>query len=209
MSETISERIQRDTALIDQLLAAYANLFLQVKQKPPDLVQVTALASVLHSFYNGLESIFVTIAKEVDGTVPTGDRWHRELLEQMGSATEFRDAVLPLPLRSQIQNYLAFRHYYRHAYSFFLRWEELRELVLPLTAVWDQTKAVLHQFAASLLDGSPEGERPYLILVVGHPGHERVRWNKYRYRFAFVVCSPLARLTICSLFPLANSIDSS
>jgi hypothetical protein len=150
LSETIAERIQHDVALIDQLLEAYADLLWQVEQRSPDLVQVTALASVMHSFYNGLESIFVTIAKEVDGTVPTGDRWHRDLLAQMGEANEFRDAVLPLPLRSHIQDYLAFRHYYRHAYSFFLRWEELRELVLPLTAVWNQTKAALNQFAASL-----------------------------------------------------------
>ena len=34
MSETKSERIQRDTALIDQLLAAYADLLLQVEQNP-------------------------------------------------------------------------------------------------------------------------------------------------------------------------------
>lgn len=150
MSETISQRVQRDVALIDHLLAAYADLLLQVEQKPPDLVQVTALASVLHSFYNGVESIFIIIAKEIDGAVPTGDRWHRDLLEQMGMANEFREAVLPLPIQLQLQNYLAFRHYYRHAYSFFLRWEELRELVLPLTAVWHQTRTVLNQFAARL-----------------------------------------------------------
>lgn len=150
MSETISQRVQRDVALIDHLLAAYADLLLQVEQKPPDLVQVTALASVLHSFYNGVESIFIIIAKEIDDAVPTGDRWHRDLLEQMGMANEFREAVLPLPIQLQLQNYLAFRHYYRHAYSFFLRWEELRELVLPLTAVWDQTRTVLNQFAARL-----------------------------------------------------------
>lgn len=150
MSETISQRVQRDVALIDHLLAAYADLLLQVEQKPPDLVQMTALASVLHSFYNGVESIFIIIAKEIDDAVPTGDRWHRDLLEQMGMANEFREAVLPLPIQLQLQNYLAFRHYYRHAYSFFLRWEELRELVLPLTAVWDQTRTVLNQFAARL-----------------------------------------------------------
>lgn len=74
MSETISQRVQRDVALIDHLLAAYADLLLQVEQKPPDLVQVTALASVLHSFYNGVESIFIIIAKEIDDAVPTGDR---------------------------------------------------------------------------------------------------------------------------------------
>ena len=150
MSETLSERIQRDVALIDQLLEAYADLLVQVKQEPPDLVQVTALASVLHSFYNGLESVFMTIAREVDSTIPTGDRWHRNLLEQMGEANELRDAVLSSSLLLQIQDYLAFRHYYRHAYSFFLLWEELRELVLPLTAVWGKTKHALNQFAASL-----------------------------------------------------------
>ena len=150
MSETISQRVQRDVALIDHLLAAYADLLLEVEQKPPDLVQMTALASVLHSFYNGVESIFIIIAKEIDDAVPSGDRWHRDLLEQMGMANEFREAVLPLPIQLQLQNYLAFRHYYRHAYSFFLRWEELRELVLPLTAVWDQTRTVLNQFAARL-----------------------------------------------------------
>ncbi|MBK8129049.1 MAG: hypothetical protein IPK53_08940 [bacterium] len=113
-------------------------------------MQVTALASVLHAVYNGVESSVISIANETDGAVPTGDRWHRDLLEQMGMANEFREAVLPLPIQLQLQNYLAFRHYYRHAYSFFLRWEELRELVLPLTAVWDQTRTVLNQFAARL-----------------------------------------------------------
>jgi hypothetical protein len=38
---------------------------------------MTALASVLHSFYNGLENIFLSIARHVDQQVPTGDRWHR------------------------------------------------------------------------------------------------------------------------------------
>jgi hypothetical protein len=150
LSESLSERIQHDVDLIDQLLEAYADLLASVEQNPPDLIEVTALASVLHSFYNGLESIFVTIAREVDETIPTGDRWHRALLKQVGEANEFRDAVLPSSLLTQIQDYLAFRHYYRHAYSFFLRWEELRELVLSLTAVWGQTKNELIQFARSL-----------------------------------------------------------
>jgi hypothetical protein len=150
LSESLPERIQRDVALIDQLLDAYADLLVLVEKQEPDLVQVTALASVLHSFYNGLESVFVTIAREVDGTVPINDRWHRDLLEQMGEANEFRDAVLPSSLLIQIQDYLAFRHFYRHAYSFFLRWEELRELILPLTAVWGQIKSALIQFARSL-----------------------------------------------------------
>lgn len=150
MSESLSERIQRDVALIDQLFTAYADLLAQVEEHTPDLIQVTALASVLHSFYNGLESIFVKVARDIDHSVPTGDRWHRDLLEQMGEANAFRNALFPSPLLTQIQDYLAFRHFYRHAYSFFLRWEELKELVLPLTAVWHETKQKLIQLATSL-----------------------------------------------------------
>ncbi len=122
----------------------------QTANQPPDLIQTTALASVLHSFYNGLESIFVTIAKEIDGELPGGDRWHRDLLEQMGRENEKRTAVLSSILLAELQSYLAFRHYYRHTYSFFLRWEELRELVLPLPAVWERTRIALEKFAEGL-----------------------------------------------------------
>ena len=57
---------------IDQLLAVYADLVERVQQRPPDLVEITAIASVLHSFYNGLENIFLSIAKGVDQQVYTG-----------------------------------------------------------------------------------------------------------------------------------------
>ena len=146
MSEHLSVRIKRDMALIDELFIAYADLLAQVKQSTPDLIQITALASVLHSFYNGLESIFATIIKEIDGEPPSGNRWHRDLLDNMGTANKRRTAVLSPELSTQLQNYVAFRHYYRHAYSFFLRWEELRELILPLEGVWVQTKIELSRF---------------------------------------------------------------
>lgn len=147
---TLPIRIERDIALIDELFLAYADLLAEVEENIPDLVQITALASVLHSFYNGLESIFVTIAKETDGQLLSGHRWHRDLLDRMGKKSENRKAVLSPELSAQLQNYLAFRHYYRHAYSFFLRWEELRELVLPLTSIWAQTKSELIQFMKTL-----------------------------------------------------------
>lgn len=38
---------------IDQLITVYADLLERVQQRTPDLVEVAAVASVLHSFYNG------------------------------------------------------------------------------------------------------------------------------------------------------------
>jgi hypothetical protein len=58
------------------------------------LVEITATASVLHSFYNGLENIFLTIAKGLDESVPSGAKWHRELLMQMADTNPKRGPVL-------------------------------------------------------------------------------------------------------------------
>jgi hypothetical protein len=38
LSESLPERIQRDVALIDQLLDAYADLLVLVEKQEPDLV---------------------------------------------------------------------------------------------------------------------------------------------------------------------------
>lgn len=47
-------------------------------------------------------------------------------------------------------DYLGFRHFYRHSYSFFLQWEELEKLVDPLDEVWKQAKNELQIFLDSL-----------------------------------------------------------
>jgi hypothetical protein len=75
---------------VDQLLETYADLLERVQRNTPDLIEVTAVASVLHSFYNGLESIFLAIAKGIDADVPSGAQWHRDLLTQMAKSTSKR-----------------------------------------------------------------------------------------------------------------------
>ena len=42
-----------------------------------------SVALNLHDFYAGLERVFHRIAALVDGSVPGGSGWHRELLRQM------------------------------------------------------------------------------------------------------------------------------
>jgi hypothetical protein len=135
---------------VDYLFESYADLFEQVRGKVPGLVEVTAVASVLHSFYNGLENIFLSIAKGIDRDVPTGAQWHRDLLAQMTQATSSRRPVLTRNTAHQLAGYLGFRHFYRHSYSFILEWDELAKLVVPLAEVWEQTKDELQLFLDSL-----------------------------------------------------------
>ncbi len=138
---------------LDQLFAIYGDLLLRVTQQTPDLVEITALASVLHSFYNGLETIFLSIARHYDRQVPTGDRWHRDLLVQMAQPTPNRASVLSAELVKTLTEYQGFRHFYRHSYSFFLSWDKMKPLVLNIYPTWQTTRteleALLRAVAAS------------------------------------------------------------
>ena len=71
--KTISQ-IEFEIGQIDRLFEAYADLLERIHENKPDLVEITALASVLHSFYNGLENIFLSIAKGIDMDVPIGSQ---------------------------------------------------------------------------------------------------------------------------------------
>ena len=49
---------------IDNMLGSYEELLARCKEQEPSLVELTAAASVLHSFYNGVENIFLVVAKK-------------------------------------------------------------------------------------------------------------------------------------------------
>jgi hypothetical protein len=138
---------------VDQLLEAYTDLLERVQRNTPDLVEVTAVASVLHSFYNGLESIFLSIARGIDADVPTGAQWHRDLLTRMAEPTSSRRRVLTTEVVYRLADYLGFRHFYRHSYSFYLEWDELEKLVTPLAEVWERTRDELQMFLGRLSSG--------------------------------------------------------
>ncbi len=117
---------------IDQLFAVYFELLQRTQERELDLIEITTIASVLHSFYNRVENIFLSIAKGIDEKVPSGSQWHRDLLVQMTQQTEKRNSIITVELARIMADYLAFRHFYRHSYSFFLEWEKLKKLVTSI-----------------------------------------------------------------------------
>ena len=148
--DKVISQIKFEIEQVDHLFASYADLLEQTQRETPDLVKVTAVASVLHSFYNGLENIFLVIVKGIDRDVPEGAQWHRDLLTRMMETTSSRGPVLTVGTAHQLANYLGFRHFYRHSYSFFLDWDELEELVMSLSEIWEQTKGDFQQFLDKL-----------------------------------------------------------
>jgi hypothetical protein len=150
LAKKVISQVEFELGQIEQLLESYRDLLERAKKNRPNLVEATALASVLHSFYNGLEKIFLSIAKGIDADVPTGLQWHRDLLTRMTHSTSRRAPVLTVETAHQLADYLGFRHFFRHSYSFFLDWNEMERLILSLANVWIQVKADLQLFLDNL-----------------------------------------------------------
>jgi len=151
LAKPLFQTITVEIAQLDQLFATYGVLLAQVQQRPPDAVELAALATVLHSFYNGAEGVFVAVARQLDQHVPDETRWHRFLLAQVARPTAMRPALISALLEARLTDYLAFRHYFRHAYAFTLDWPRLEPLARGLSSVHnalrDELTAFLHFLA--------------------------------------------------------------
>ena len=62
MWPNIQEQVAIERANIDQLFVAYTAVIHKAAHIKPDLIEQSALSTMLHSFYNGIESTF----KQVD-----------------------------------------------------------------------------------------------------------------------------------------------
>jgi hypothetical protein len=109
------------------------------------------IALNLHSFYTAIERILEDIAREVDGSVPSGPEWHRDLLAQLSA--EFpgiRPIVLNHSSRVCLNEYRGLRHVIRNVYTFNLRPSRLKDLVMMLPSCHNALVQDLETFCSFL-----------------------------------------------------------
>ena len=144
------DRLRKQAAVeleqLRRLIETHRPLVERSATSPPDPIQLSALAALLHAFYGGIENVLKRIATEVDGRTPGGESWHRELLEAMTVSTGRRAAVISEGLGDSLSEYLQFRHFFRHAYTFELRWDKMRSLVLGCEATLVKLEGELNKF---------------------------------------------------------------
>jgi len=112
----------------------------------PNAIEISALAAMLHAFYTGVENIFKRISVESGAGLRTSGAWHRRLLDDMATPSATRPAVISGSLHSSLEDYLNFRHMFRSAYTFDLRWEKMAHLVLRYEEVFNRLEQELDQF---------------------------------------------------------------
>ena len=131
--------LERVTREMEDLLAGCT--------QPPTRIELRAIASMLHEFYNGVEHIFERVAISLGEGLPQGSYWHTNLLNQMAVAREGeRPAVIDEPLRARLKDHLDFRHFFRHAYGYTLEWNQMRWKAETLSDTLTMLRDQLHAF---------------------------------------------------------------
>lgn len=155
----LNERIGRELEDIERTLRLAPDAWEGARRFPDQQRHfLNSLALNLHGFYNGLERIFEAIARRFDPTFPAGDRWHRDLLEQMGREIPgVRPAVLSSETVARLDEFLAFRHRVRNLYTFNLDARRLHELLDRLPAAWQSARQDIEMFQ-SLLQQAASGK---------------------------------------------------
>lgn len=109
----------------------------EIKQKEASNVSVRTGGSILHDFYTGAEKIFEMIANTIDKRVPSGLRWHAELLNQMTlEIPGLRSHIISKDTAKLLDEYLRFRHIFRKRYGFELKWIHIKNLLKKMPAVY-------------------------------------------------------------------------
>jgi len=135
---------------IDNQLDRFKALFEETQHKEPNHIEISAIAGTLHSFYNGIEKIFDMVAQNLDKFIPDGGKTHQELLNNACAENDERPAIIDKDTYLLLREYLKFRHFYRHTYTYHLQWERMKDLACNLFTTWESVKSQLSGFAVFL-----------------------------------------------------------
>ena len=98
-------------------------------------VELAGMGTFLHNFYTGVENILKQILISRCISIPESGSWHRDLL-----ILSSEQSIITENMRNKLAKYLAFRHFFVHAYGFTLDKKELDLLVDNVFEIYNAFK---------------------------------------------------------------------
>jgi len=147
----LAATLRRQREQVSQVVAEAQEALADFAANEPPLRELRGIGAILHDFYTGLEHMFEAIAPELNGGLPAGPSWHRNLLENMTlDIPSVRPPLLRRETARVLEEFLRFRHLFRNQYGFELEWSRLQSLLKALPAAWNAVEADLDSFLAFL-----------------------------------------------------------
>jgi len=146
LDNSTKAKILYEISRIDKLLNDSSPLINLCKLKEPDYIEMTAMAQILHSFYNGIESIIILILKNINENLPNDYKWHKTLLEISFGQNTRNFKIFRNEIKNNLNDYLNFRHFIRHSYSSELKWKDMKQLTIKIEDLWILVKEDFNNF---------------------------------------------------------------
>jgi hypothetical protein len=146
LDENTKIKIEHEIRRIGKSLEDVKPLLDLCKIRSPDIIEMTAAAQVLHSFYNGVESVVILFLKYLNEELPNDFKWHKTLFEMAFGNNSKRIKIIRDEIKGRLEKYLLFRHFIRHSYSSELEWNEMGTLVKEIEDIWEIVKTDFEEF---------------------------------------------------------------
>ena len=105
------------------------------------VADIAAISTFIHNFYNGVENIIKRLLIAENVTVQSSPSWHKELLK-----TAAEKDIVSKEMHDTLSEYLAFRHFFIHAYAFIVEWEEMKALAEDVNNVFESFKFAVNDY---------------------------------------------------------------
>jgi uncharacterized protein YutE (UPF0331/DUF86 family) len=133
------EKIEAELENIEQVLA---DLPRPDSLKHLSSLEMAGVAALIHNFYNGVETVFKQLVISKGLSIPKGPSWHIDLIEICVA-----NRIISKTTSDMLKEYLSFRHFFSHAYSFDVDEERIAPL---LEKIKDVHKAFIKDISKAL-----------------------------------------------------------
>ena len=128
----LRERVEAELEQIERVLAEFPQNRLYADLST---LELAGLSTLLHNFYNGIEAILKQVVQDRGLAIPDGPSWHRDLVNLAVS-----NGLIAPSTAEALKPYLAFRHFFVHAYAMDIQAERLEPLSEEVQDVFDMFK---------------------------------------------------------------------
>lgn len=104
-------------------------------------LELAGVAALLHNLYNGVENILKQILISQNIELPGGQSWHKDLIE-----ISAEKKIISEECKNNLGQYLAFRHFFSHAYALDLYPHKMEPLVENSQILYTLFKKDINKF---------------------------------------------------------------
>jgi uncharacterized protein YutE (UPF0331/DUF86 family) len=122
------EKIEAELENIERVLA---DLPRPDSLKKLSSLELAGVAALIHNFYNGIENVFKQLVISKGLSIPQGPSWHIDLIEICVA-----NQIISRTTSDMLKEYLSFRHFFSHAYSFDVDEERIAPLLERIKDVY-------------------------------------------------------------------------